>query len=588
MDHIREFTIQGYRVQLDLSDQILGFDVPEQEFWSGDETDLSPTIPHHLGTEFVSAAALALKAKQFDDGLYAAVERAAQNGAGPYPGKAFLVASLATKFCVGAREPTSLHSLLFAACQLSGVDAVVPPGLAPAVSEAVARFLSDELRSKPLGFYTWSRDLEAIFRQDRILHGELRDEREVSTLVRVLLADDRLREVYVGYLDLLAALTNPLTESDLRPLLAAPDRDLIETRRTPVWFFPPSRAHETDLVMKLYGDRPVPEGFNLMDELIARIRSGDIQIKPTEESGWHDYQTWSIEPLAIPESMPESKHLRLDKSYRKHLFELFKGIHALTRETHIRPLAIACPPLCAFEPLARTLYIAPDLSAEPLTTFYQRRALSYLFVRKVLTATFGTDGLHQMNRLRPAGPVSLSLAEELQQMEALFLGAYATVSRQLGLDVEDCPTVGSGQGPEADSARFREWTRQLETDEDLGQDARMMVPVFYDELRRKTKVWLFLGWTTKLLRVCFAKPPRVLGDTKPRFGFGAISKLWPRRVQTQDTREPRADIVFTEAHRQLACPVTAEVYVTKILNRDEFRSHCDAYKTHSAILENLQ
>jgi hypothetical protein len=31
----------------------------------------------------------------------------------------------------------------------------------------------------------------------------------------------------------------------------------------------------------------------------------------------------------------------------------------------------------------------------------------------------------------------------------------------------------------------------------------------------------------------------------------------------------------------------AEVYVTEILERDEFRSHCDRYEARRAILENL-
>ena len=48
---------------------------------------------------------------------------------------------------------------------------------------------------------------------------------------------------------------------------------------------------------------------------------------------------------------------------------------------------------------------------------------------------------------------------------------------------------------------------------------------------------------------------------------------------------PRLD--FRSASYSLAYPVTAEAYVTKILNRDEFRRHCDRYKIRSAILANL-
>ena len=44
---------------------------------------------------FVSASVLAQKAKQFDDGLYAAVDLAAQSGAGKFPGKAEMLGRLA-------------------------------------------------------------------------------------------------------------------------------------------------------------------------------------------------------------------------------------------------------------------------------------------------------------------------------------------------------------------------------------------------------------------------------------------------------------------------------------------------------------
>jgi hypothetical protein len=45
-------------------------------------------------------------------------------------------------------------------------------------------------------------------------------------------------------------------------------------------------------------------------------------------------------PLVIPEKMPEAPRLDLDASYRRQLLELFKGILALTRETHIKQLEI--------------------------------------------------------------------------------------------------------------------------------------------------------------------------------------------------------------------------------------------------------
>ena len=90
----REFDVQGFHVRVDLAPQVIGVDVPEDRGYSRsdhagrEEAALSPTLAATGG--FVSASVLAQKAKQFDDGLYAAVELAAQNGAGKYAGKAGL------------------------------------------------------------------------------------------------------------------------------------------------------------------------------------------------------------------------------------------------------------------------------------------------------------------------------------------------------------------------------------------------------------------------------------------------------------------------------------------------------------------
>jgi hypothetical protein len=588
MEHIREYSDQGYRIQLDLSRQVLGLDIPEQERWSPQESPLFPTLPRPWPAAggIASAAALALKAKQFDDGLYAATELAAQNGAGRYPGKVSLLTALVRSLAEAASANTAdVLGVLCGACELGGLNVAVPQSATAGVKETVAAFLQDELRSKPIGFYTWTGDLEAIFRQDRMLQTEVRSKAGIEALIHVLRTNEWLRDVYVSYLNLIARLTNPFAKPDLRPLLADADPDRKQAPPEESFFFPPSRAHETDLIMKLYGDQPIPEGFNLMNELIARIRSGDLQLRPTEQSGWYDYQIWSIEPLAIPDKMPEAKRLRLDERYREHLLELFKGIYALTRETHAKQLLMPCP-AAALSPVKK-IYIQPELSAEPLATSYLRRALSYRFIRHVLAEIFGADALRRLRRLTPKGLSSLDLAEELDGLETLFYGAHVTVSHQLGLTADATAELGSGKGPGADAERFANWAKNLEKDEDLGQDARMMVPVFYDLQRRKTKVWLLLGWTRKRLRIYFATPPPVV-DGAGSGAASAVAGLFGRRFGRQaQPEQDQPKVVFGEAYKDLACPVTAEVYVERILHRDEFRRHCDTYKTQFAILENL-
>src|SRR5262245_60246069 len=93
---IREVHADGWRVRLDLARQVLRLEVTEAvRDWNGTRrmpagTPLAPVPVFSQGGP-VSAATLLLKAKQFDDGLYAAVELACQHGAGRFAGKAKLL-----------------------------------------------------------------------------------------------------------------------------------------------------------------------------------------------------------------------------------------------------------------------------------------------------------------------------------------------------------------------------------------------------------------------------------------------------------------------------------------------------------------
>jgi hypothetical protein len=46
-------------------------------------------------------------------------------------------------------------------------------------------------------------------------------------------------------------------------------------------------------------------------------------------------------------------------------------------------------------------------------------------------------------------------------------------------------------------------------------------------------------------------------------------------------------VIFANEGHQLMFPVTAEIYVSAILDRAEFRKHCDTHRTRSAILAHL-
>ena len=89
----------------------------------------------------------------------------------------------------------------------------------------------------------------------------------------------------------------------------------------------------------------------------------------------------------------------------------------------------------------------------------------------------------------------------------------------------------------------------------------MMVPVFYDVQRRKTKVWAFLGWRTTPVDVEYRVPPTVLAVEPSAGGRAAVGDPPP--------------VLFSGDRYEFAVPVMAEVYVSRLLDRDEFRRHCD-------------
>lgn len=549
---IREVMVEGTRLKVDDCGQVVSLDCPDDVTWG--DPGLAPRVADLGRSAFVSGAVLAAKAKAFDDGLLAAVELAAQSGAGSRAGKAALLGSLTAALGSGPAAPIA------AAARRLGSGAEPPAPVADAAARLVADFLADERASKPLGFYTWSPALEAVFRQDRFLQQEFPDPPVFLHAARTLHADPALRSGYAAWLSLAERLTNPFTRPDLRRALAALDAGREPALERGTAFAPPSESPEGALVKRLFADRPVPEGFNLADRLIGEIRNGGVSLAPAANSGWYDRVAWSLETLADPSRGPEAAKLELSESYRATLEALFKGILALARESHVKqleePRAGCGPPRPKFR---------PELAAEPLPTHYLRRAKGYAFVRDVLESAFGPAALRDLRRLTAAGPVAAPLADELAAIERLFLGAHAASCSDIGLAPED--------GSAADLAAW-----SADRDPDLGVDNRMMVPVFFDTQRRMTKVWAFLGWRSRPLVASFAKPPRVevpgTAEKRGWFGFGKKAAA-PEPVE------------FESARYSLVYPVTAEVYVSKRLDRDEFRAHCDRFKTADEILKNL-
>jgi hypothetical protein len=537
-----------------------------------------PRAYKHLqnaGGQFLSAAMLVQKAKQFDDGLYAAAELAAEEGHGEMPAKSQLLREWPAKVdpAAGGKGLT----VLLGAGQLGGVGGEIPAAQKKAVAALLAAFNADEKRSKPLGFYTWSKALESIFHQDRLLQTPLESEGDVESISHALQTNPELRDNYVKHLRLASRLTNPPIggdSSDLIPLIS--DMPASAPAGIREWrILPPSLSHESQLFLRLFPNpQPVPDDFDLMKTLIGEIRAGKIDLTPTPESGWYDHQTWALQPLLLPEKMPEASHVAFGEEYRKHLEELFKGTLALTRETHVKQLDFPAPAAEApgFEEKKPELIITPELVIEPLPQMYLRRAQSYLFVREVLTQAFGEAAIAEMHRQTQDGPVKATLDEELRQMATIFYGAHVAASWQLGKEEEPVP-AGVAATAENAAIELLNWHQSSAGDADLGRDSRMMVPVFLDPENRRIKVWCMLGWQSQDAYASYERNPAVSATDEAG-----------KPVDLAKT----FDVFYYGQGLNLACPIFAEIWVTKLLNRDEFRRHCDTYVTPTAITTNLQ
>src|SRR5262249_54745118 len=152
----------------------------------------------------VSAAVLTQKSKQFDDGLYAAVELAAQNGAGNFAGKTKLLGTLLN--ALKSQPSSKANAVLVSALQLGDQKVTIPGAWQAEARKQLAAFNADPLRSKPLGFYTWSPELSAIFRQDRMLQTPLRIIDGAPALANAIRANTEAEQDYASYLKLISRL----------------------------------------------------------------------------------------------------------------------------------------------------------------------------------------------------------------------------------------------------------------------------------------------------------------------------------------------------------------------------------------------
>ncbi len=558
-----------YTVVMDMTPIVYALEIPEDK----KKTDhrgkapppLSPSLSVMKRAGFLSAAALALKAKQFDDGLVAVVELVLEKGTGSMPAKGEFLKRILDSFV--KKGALAAAAIVAASLELRGRKGDVPPSLSKAAEQVLAR--RTDLQKKALGFYTWSEELKRIYLADKVLQ-DVMPSAQAARAAEALAADKALAARYGRMLHLAERLTNRFRFPDLRAGIQAATQGKPPTWHEPVALFPPSRSPESDIIEVMYGDRPIPDGFNLMDEIIRRVHSRTLNLRPRQESGWYIWQLHALTALLDVPHQAEGGHLVLDMDYEYRLQALFEALYSLTRESHVKSFVITRGESIGIvrikrEPKSIKLVVPVQLDVEPLVTYYERRAASYRFIRSVLTDAFGAKALGTMRRQTPSGPVDMTLDEELTLMESLFTGAARRARRQLGM-----PLVENSARAER---VLQAWRRHLAEDPDLGKDIRMMVPVHFDPQRKKYRVWVVLGLVPGRLDIHYETRPSVTAVFDPK---GAKVPL------------DRVDFSFARKEVEVPYPVFMELWVSNLLNRQEFRKLCDRYKTGREILAHLK
>ncbi len=454
------------------------------------------------------------KCKVFDDSLYAAVDLAAFEGvSGKLTGLKSILERLHPKLSGEAAR------LVAVATTLSGSGDRRLDTHAQKIHDA---FLADEVRSRPIGFYNWTKELQTLFRTQRFLAREFRANElaTASALAQALRSDKKLLSDYTKFVGLFRKLTNPYACLSLEQLPSGkPTSATLEdaakkhgARRATVSFLPPSTCRETELFERL----GLASGKGLMREFIKRIRSGEIDLAPRKSAGWYERQVYALETLLLPGKGPEKGKLIFSARYKQRMLESFKAMLTKRRETHTRQLPA---PLLKSPRTALPESIAPRLRLEPAPTYYLRTARAYDFVRNLLTSVFGTE-LEDMYGMRvtwsygqirekKVGERDDDFDTELKYMRRLFYGLYLVSCEDVGLKPKFAP------GEDLDVAACKQaalnWIETFRRDPDLKPDARVCVPVAQD-LSGEVTHWSVVGVRLARLEVEYLYPPYLRRD----------------------------------------------------------------------------
>ncbi len=517
-----------YSACVELAPQRLEFDIPERRWapWKR-----FATVVDGLEKNFIPGYALSQKAKLFDDRLMFAIETALHMGLPGHCSKRAFVEELLKKV-----QRPSACGVLLAAQTFFGKELSRTPSKLYA-RKLLDPFLSDPLKSLPIGFYSESPEGAAIFKFDRFLQQQL-DPEDVKEFATALSDNPELAQSYQWHLHTAAALTGPHSIGS------------VASGDSKAALYPSSRTPETEIVKELYGTKPIPETFNVADELIGRLRDGRLDLSPNSTTPWYWRQLHAFSALLCP----DTDRLTFTPEYKSELEERFKSLFALARETHIKQAEMGI----AGAAMPPEIEIAPRISVEPLLQYYERQSAIYRWLGHHLESLLGQSFMDL-----PLQDCSISIRESLTSMQLLFEGAQV-VSRQ-----ETGESIKTDDRSFSAISFFRTWQGGANHDPDLGRDLRCMVPIYFDMGRGQIRVRVVTGVEERQARARFVSPPKV--DVYDSKGMPAT-----------------VEVSFASSGCRLLHPSGFECNVNRILDREEFRALCDRYESQEELRSALE
>ena len=262
---------------------------------------------------------------------------------------------------------------------------------------------------------------------------------EARALAAVLAKSDALREPYARHVHRIARLTDCLARSGV----GLGPADTVDSSADAEAIFPASRG-----IDNLHGG-----GLAFLDA----VKSGRCNLTPAPDSGFYRHQLFALTPLLLPEKTAEAPSRLIDPEYAEALGQLAALGLFFARETHVKQLEI----LELMEPARRTrTTVYPDLTVEPVPTFYRLTGDAFRFLRRVVAEGWGDASLG-LPQVRAEGPVAQTVAAGIDEV----IRSLRRRGRSL---------VAGARGPHRRSRceALRARLRRLRTDPDAIEDAR--------------------------------------------------------------------------------------------------------------------